>query len=301
MGTVANIQIDPQTVTWGTDTAQISTVTTIADTAGSLNNDYFFLYEPDGTGHYFWFDVSSGGSDPALAGFTAHEVDITTGDTANAVATALQAVVNAVDGFGAAVSTNVVTITNADTGYAQGPHDGNSGFTFAISTEGNSAASIGFTDGDIEISQPEDLVDVPAHEVGTNVLTQIRTGKQVQVTINFKETSKAQLTKLLRKAGGASFTPTGASGTELTGIGTYKDFTQTLTQADKLVLHPVKLSSSDNSRDWTFHLAYPILDSITFSGENVLTIPVTFKCYPKTTLNDRVEYYAYGDGSQTLT
>jgi len=301
MGTVANIKIEPMVVTWGTDTAQVQTVTTVADSSGSLNNKYFFFYEPDGTGHYVWYDVSSGGSDPALAGFTAHEVDITTDDTANSVASATQAVIDAIGEFGASVSTNVVTITNAANGYAQAAHDGDSGFSFAVTTEGNTAASVGFTDGDIEVNLGEDLVDVTGHEAGTNVLSQIRTGKQIEVTINFKETTKAQLLKYLRKAGGASFTPTGASGTEVTGYGTYKDFTQTLLQADKLVLHPKVLATADKSRDITFFKAYPQLDSIAFSGENILTVPATFKCYPDTSLNDRVEYFAMGDASQTLT
>jgi len=59
MGTVSNIQVDPQKVTWGTDTYQVQTIATVADSAGSLNDTYFFLFEPDGTGHYFWFNIFS--------------------------------------------------------------------------------------------------------------------------------------------------------------------------------------------------------------------------------------------------
>jgi hypothetical protein len=288
-------------VAWGTDTFQVETITTRADVASDLNNDYFYLYLPSGAKHYFWFDVGSAGTDPAPAGATGHEVDVAVNATASAVATALEAVIEAVTGFDSTVSGSVVTVTNTTAGYASQGHEGfGTSFAFALVTEGDTAADIGFTDGDIEVTMEEDLVEVTAHQTGTDTLSEIRTGKQVEAVVTFKETTVAQLNKLLRQAG-STYTPAGAGGSEVAGWGTHKNFLQTLVNAKKLVLHPTVLGAADKSRDLTFHLAYAKMESLTFSGESIFMVPITFKCYPKLTLNDRVEYFSFGDGSQTQT
>lgn len=300
---IANIKVEPMSATWGEDTYQVETIQCVADSSDSLDGTYFFMTLPDGTRHHFWFNTSGGSAtDPAPGGSTAQVVAITTGATAAAVATALEAVIEAVSGLNSEVSGSTVTVTHSNYGYAQPAVDGGAptGFTFAVTTEGDTALDLGHLDGDLELMVAEDLLDVTSQQRGTNVLSQIRTGKQVEVTLNLQETAIAQLKKMFRAPGG-SLTPAGAGGTEVVGMGTYKDFTQTYNQAKKLYLHPAALSASDKTRDYTFHKAYPILDSIAFSGENKLTVPVTFKCYPKESLNNRVEYFAFGDGSQTLT
>lgn len=301
MGNVANIAIRPMNVAWGEDTAQVQTVTTRADVASDLQNDYFFIYDETGAKYHVWFNVATLGVDPAPGGSTAVAVAIAAGATANTIATAVAAAIDALAKFVSTASQSVVTITNAAVGYAAQAHEGvGTNFSFSLTTEGMSAADVGFVDGEIELSVAEDLVPVTAEQTGTNELSHIRTGKQVELTINFKETSAAQLKKLLRAPGG-SFTPAGAGGTEVVGMGDYRDFTQTLNQSSKLVLHPSTLGSGDKSGDYTFHKAYPMLESIPFSGEAIQTIPVKFKIYLDTTKNTRAKYYAFGDGSQTLT
>lgn len=296
-----NIKIEPMIATYGENVAQVQKITCRADSGGDLNNDWFAFYLPSGAKHYCWFNVASGGTDPAIAGATAHEVAIASGASASAVASAVEAVLEAITGIASDVSGSVITVTFEDTGYAPLAHEGvGTGFSFEMVTEGDAAVDLGFTDGDIECSFPEDLVDVTAHQTGTNVLSQIRTGKQVEITITLKETSKTQIRNMLRNPG-AAFTPAGANGTEVFGLGASKDFTQTFVQAKKLVLHPVVLGASDKSRDVTFHKAYPILESLAFSGENILMLPVNFKVYQDLTKNRAISYFAIGDSSQTLT
>ena len=298
MSDVTKVKIEPMVVTFGEDVAQISTVTTRADVSGDLNNDYFFLYEPDGTKYHVWFDVDSGGADPDPGGSTAVEVDISADDTAGTIATAIASQVDGLAAFSASAVGNVITITNADNGYAPGPHEGvGTSFTFAVTTQGDEAADVGYVDGDIEISHSEDKVDITAHETGTNVLSQIRTGKQVELTVNLKETTISQIRRMMVLPGGA-YTPAGAGGTELFGFGSHKDFTQTITHAKKLVMHPKVLGASDKSRDYTFWKAYPQIDAETFSGENIFVVPVVFKVYPDTSKNETVQYFAIGDSSQ---
>lgn len=303
MGTVANIKIQPMSVTWGVDTAMVQTITCVADASDSLDGKYFLIYTAtNAIKYHVWFNTSGGSAvDPNPGGSTAVVVNLTTGANAATVATAVAAAIDALAGFVSTATGAVVTVTNASSGYASLSHEGvGSGFTFALTTEGDLAADVGYVDGAIEFSLKEDLVEVKAHQTGSNTLSQIRTGKKVELKLTFKETSAAQLRKVLR-AGGGSFTPAGASGTEVVGHGTYADFTQTLLQASKLVLHPVVNSASDHSGDYTFHLAYPMFENLSFSGEKELMVPVSFIVYPKTSLNSRVQYYAFGDGTQTLT
>ena len=160
-----------------------------------------------------------------------------------------------------------------------------------------SGSALGFSDGDISLTVGEQMVDVTAHQEGSNILAGIRTGKSAEITVTLKETDSAQIAKIFgNAAGGSAYTP--AAGTAVIGWGSTKDFTQNLTQAAKLVLHPVVLAGANYSRDWAFWKAYPMPDSVTFSGENPETISVTFKCYPDTTKQDAVRLFVYGNHTQ---
>lgn len=297
-----NIKIEPMVVFWGSDVMQVQTITTRQDVASNLNNDYFFLYDSAGVKHYFWFDVNNAGADPAPGGGAiGHEVDISVGESASGVATALELVIEAVTGFNSTVSSNVVTVTHTVAGYAQAAHEGvGTLFTFAVTTLGDTEQDAGFTDGNIEMTTEPQNVDVTAHQRGTEVLSHIRTGTNVEAAISFKETTVAQLRRVFLHHGG-EFTPSGASGTQLVGWGSSKQFLNTIDQAKKLRLHPKVLSASDRSRDVTFWLAYPNPESLAFSGEEILMQPVTFAVYEDDTKPAAINKFAIGDSSQTLS
>lgn len=118
--------------------AEVSTVTTVADSAGSLNNKYFYLSAAENaTLYYVWINVNSAGSDPAISGRTGVQVAVATGASANTVASAIQVAVDALADFTASVVANAVTITNAATGIATDLTDaGSTGFTLAVTTQG---------------------------------------------------------------------------------------------------------------------------------------------------------------------
>ena len=139
----------------GTPIAEISTVTTVADTAGSLNNTYFLLNSPT-TAYYFWYDVSGGGTDPGTVSpipadlfindslKTGVTVAITTGDSASSVATTTDGVISGLSDFGTVLAAPLITITNAAVGAADDAADGTSatGFTIATTTPGVSSAPV---------------------------------------------------------------------------------------------------------------------------------------------------------------
>ena len=146
VGTVGDVL----TVT-GSSTAGVYTITTVADVADSLNSTYFTMSSPT-TAHYFWFNTGTG-VDPGTvypipndllidgAVKTGHVVAITTNDTANAVATALDGVISGLADFGTVLAAPLITVTNAAAGSATDPADGTAaptGFTIGTTVSGAS-------------------------------------------------------------------------------------------------------------------------------------------------------------------
>lgn len=130
-----------------TAAAEVTNITFVADSAGSLNNKYFFL----ATGgsavhtHYVWFNINSAGTDPGLSGLTAVAVAGATGATAATLADAAATAIDALAGFIATDASGVLTVTNAATGGAHDAEDGptgsSTGFTFDVTTQGTGATS----------------------------------------------------------------------------------------------------------------------------------------------------------------
>lgn len=161
------------------------------------------------------------------------------------------------------------------------------------------SSGLGFCDGDISVNMEEQVVDVTAHQEGTNVLDAIRTGKSADVSMTLKEFDSDQIERIFAGAGGATDS-TGSSGTDVIGWGSSKDFTQVTDQAGKLVLHPVTKGDSEYDRDLAFWNAYPLPDSITYSGENPQTVSVTFRCFPDTSQPSGIRLFGFGDHTQTF-
>jgi hypothetical protein len=127
---------------------QVSTVDTVADLLGSLNNTYFTLTSIHPVGvqknFYVWFDDGAG-VDPALPGATGIQVVYADNDSANTLATLVRAALNALTlDFVATGATNHVIITNVNPGAVPAAADGTAatGFTFANTTAGNDPTTI---------------------------------------------------------------------------------------------------------------------------------------------------------------
>lgn len=93
-------------------------ITTVADTAGSLNNTYFLINGANGTNWYIWFNVNSAGTDPMIAGRTGVSVALSTGASANTVASGVRtalASVTSVTTIGG--STNHATFVQSAAGH----------------------------------------------------------------------------------------------------------------------------------------------------------------------------------------
>lgn len=121
-------------------TQEVALVQTVADVAGNLAGKYFTLNTAfDQDQYYVWYRVSGAGSNPAVAGRTGIVVDITTGDTADTVASVTSVALDAVGSglkFVTSGATNQLIVTNYGYGPAQAVGAGNSGFTVSTTQEG---------------------------------------------------------------------------------------------------------------------------------------------------------------------
>lgn len=126
-----------------TGAKQHQTVTTVADTAGSLNSKYFLLSSVNKVSKaqknfYLWLD-DGGGVDPAVAGRTGIHVTYSDGDTANTIATQIRAALNGLtDDFTATGATSAVIINSVAFGPVTAAVDGAAptGFSFGARTVG---------------------------------------------------------------------------------------------------------------------------------------------------------------------
>lgn len=294
--TVTNIKIEPANASWEVEEAWC--IDTVADVAGSLNSKWFKIGMAGQTtySHYVWLNVATLGVDPAPAGLTEVEVALSTGATATAVATAIQTAIDALTDFEATISGNHVTVYCAVAGESAGVAEGTAatGFTFTQASAGGSL-DLGLLDGDIEVSFEETLFEVTAHQTGTSKIADLRQGVSAEVSLTLKESDKARYKEIFGAAGGAH-TPSG--GTEVFGWGKSKQGSNTIVQARRLVLHPVRLADGVYIDDLCFWKAYPMPETLTFSGENPKTLQVSFKCYLDEEKPDEIEMFGIGDWSQ---
>ena len=123
--------------------SNVQTVTTVADSSGSLNSTYFTVYSAGNLqGFYVWFNINSAGVDPAPAGLTGIQVAGATNITANNLATAIRSAVNAnaaaASYFTISGATSNVIFTNIQPGSCTAAADGTAapGFSYATGTAG---------------------------------------------------------------------------------------------------------------------------------------------------------------------
>jgi hypothetical protein len=114
----------------------VQTVKPVADVSGSLAGTYFLISDTSGNNYAIWFKVSGSGSAPSVSGYTNVEQDISTNASAATIGTALATTIGALNSSGSFTTsgTTTVQVTNQAAGPFQPMADGNTGFTFAVTT-----------------------------------------------------------------------------------------------------------------------------------------------------------------------
>jgi len=124
----------------GEGTKEVTSITCVADVSSSLNSQYFLIGSAyDRRLYYVWYDVDAAGVDPAISGRTGVKVSIAENATANQVATATAAALDALADFVApAPGAAVVLVTRAAGGPSTDAADGvaATGFTITTPTQG---------------------------------------------------------------------------------------------------------------------------------------------------------------------
>ena len=139
IGDKAFFQAQPQNAV-----PEITTITTVADSGGSLDGDYFYLFGRTGGVESltaFWIDVDNNGTtEPSHGAPNSVEITtITTGMTAAQVANEVAAAIDARPEWSASDASNVVTVTDAVSEERSDGSDGTTGFTFAVTQQGSAA------------------------------------------------------------------------------------------------------------------------------------------------------------------
>jgi hypothetical protein len=273
----ANIKIEPMELSYAQKPH--SCVQALANVADSLDGTHWLLNATPSSGilYYVWYDGAVA-ADPAPAGRTAITVVVTPDLTAAQVAALTATAIDAVPDFGSRVTKGDATklvVKGSTYEPWTDPTDVDSGFTFELEHVGFEHFW-GFTQGDLELAMDQQLLDISATQRGTEIITQIIQGMNSTLSVAFEEVTDSNLDRLVRDTTGGSCT---VSATELIGYGFGQTGDNVLSRSARLILHPVRLASSDRSQDWTLMLAYPKMDSIVFSGESPQIINATFNAF----------------------
>ena len=258
-----------------------------------------------GTGlFYVWFDLDAGSTDPAVAGRTGIEVDVTTGQDAAAVASALQAVLEANANFrselDAADSNNETVIMEAEFKGAvvNDAADADTGFVITQQRDGL-GGDLGRTNGGVEVTMATNSVQIFTDQTGGDggiVNDEVILGNTIEASFTLIEMTQARWELVVGSVTGSTFTPSG--GTEVVGFGEDRLYQSLFDLGGELVLHPTRNDASDRSQDITFFKSAPKPETINFSPDEVQGMAVTFSALPDRDLDSSINIMVFGDSQQ---
>lgn len=295
-------RIEPFQVFFGA--GECTTVTAVADVASSLDGTYFTINVPlsnfdstkVATSYYVWLDVDTGGNDPAPAGLTAIEADISANDDAETVATAIKAAFDALSPkrFEVKRSGAVLTIENREMGAVSATADVDTTFTIAQATEGFGGDFGSTTSDGAEISFSSETVPITSLQTGNLNLDEFYLGGEFTVSLGLQEMDVDTWKQALISTGD-SFTPAG--GTQVAGIGEATLFRSFLSRGGQLTLKPLSSAAGDNSRNQTFWRAAPQPETLNMNNE-IQALQVSFKALLDPGKDTRVNAWMFGDQDQ---
>lgn len=264
--------------------------------AATITGGEHFLISSSTTDYYVWFDLNDGSVDPAVAGRTAIEVDITATDS-DTIGAALKPALEASEFYGDYTSADeCFCVESKEVGAPKTAWaDGDTGWTFDQQRNGI-GGSLGATEGGVEVTFEISTLDVLTDQTGETLRDKIITGTKASVSMSLSEMTEDRWGLIVGETTGDRFTP--SSGTELIGYGESRIYKSLFDLSGELVLHPTKNEASDKSEDLTFWLTAPIPESYNFSGTETSKMSVSFEALVDRSKNTNISIFAYGDGSQ---
>lgn len=290
---VNNVAIVPVNVYWKMEQTETWDFTGLTK-AGLYGKYLNFWSALDAVAHYVWFDDNDVAVDPAPAGKTGHAVDISAANTPAQIATAVEAVIEAIAGFDSSVVGNMVRIGRTEVGETTESVDVDSDVVITLTRRGRDV-DLGLLQGDVETSFAPSNFMLKAHQYGPTPVAAINQGfETLECKTMLLETQKAVQKEFFKIYGGV-FTPGG--GTEIFGAGSVAQGKNMMVEAGRLVLKPV--NASDETSNVNFMLAIPVPGSLVFSGENPRTLEITWQGFIDRDFNTKANAIAFGDVFQS--
>lgn len=261
----------------------------------------FNLFKVDGTKIRFVFNLDAGSVIPSAgAGEVVIEIPVTTGDSAEDIASAFQTAADADADLTAvvdAVDLSVVTVKRVAVGRVNAPVDVDSQVKIVVCRTGQNLA-LGLLNEPPEVATETNVFDIVAEQSGDTILGQLVQGTNVSVSLSLLETPFSVVKELYGIYGTNSFTP--GSGTEVAGVGSGSVGKSLLREAARLELLPVNVVDDNLSYAVNLMLSVPVPSSISFAGNEPRTLTVDFTGYANRDLaNSNVNQLLFGDATQT--
>ena len=159
------------------------------------------------------------------------------------------------------------------------------------------SANLGSTSGGVEVAVEVQSTDIITDQDGTAPVDAYQTGTALTVSMTLMELNAANYNAMIGDATGGNLTP--SSGTEVSGYGSSRDFGSMLALCQELKLKPV--GAADETTNWTFFKAIPIVESLSFASDAAKTMSVSFRVFKDSTKNSAISYGCYGDATQDLS
>lgn len=256
-----------------------------------------FSFSSPSTDYYAWINDGAG-VDPAPAGKTGIEVDTSAATSESEVVDAFKTAIETANAGWVTKSTDGLSFTleNRDIGSVTATADVDTTFTFETVKSGF-GGDLGKTEA-IEMSMEVTSFDVTANQTGETILDKFVTAVSAEISTEVLEMTADNWSKLIGEQLGNDFTPMG--GTKVTGYGDASINRSYFEIGGELVLHPVRLDSSDKSRDITFHRTVCNPESINFDATEKQAMSVTFTALLDETKNSNINLFTFGDSTQDL-
>ena len=296
-----DIKLEAVDVYWGTE--RCDTVTFPDDSSGSLATEYWDInivgsdLESE-TQYYAWLDNGSS-VDPALSGKTGIQITYANDDTGATIAGLAQAAITAITGITATVSGAVVTYENDYIGKVTDEDKSNaSNLTFEELQAGRGGSLGATAQGGSTLNMEAQSVDLVSDQRGAILEGQVYTGSTATVDMSLIEMTKERWETIVGSVTGDVYTPSG--GTRLVGYGESRLYQNLFDLGGKLILHPIRLPSSDRSEDIQFHRCAPLPSSITYSGQDIQGMEVSFVAYNDVSVREEISLFSQGDWDQDI-
>lgn len=286
--------VEAATAVWGKKACR--TILAVADVADSLTDEFITVQGVSPTGVVTTYVVGKG-TDPATPGTTFVSVTFATDATAAAVASAFVTALDGITGkpFKVSSVSGLITLQNRFIGAVSGESIGTSGFTLETAQSGI-RVELGSTEGSLDFSTEVNLLDITTNQTGGIVVDQIFQGGSVTVSGAFTEITKTKFDQLIGGSTGDTITP--MSGTAVTGFGESKLFQSLFDFGGTLILHPIRLPSTDYSADVVVWKCAPVLESTAFDGTAVQAFNISFNGYLDASVDTKINLWAKGDWTQ---